>query len=258
MVQLIKNVCVAGLLVFLLSLNLRGEEADSVKTPFDVSIRLGVTNNGFSFVPAFTLGEPATSLDIILKWKRFSIEPQFQYSLTGKPWAFIFLYRYSIINQGRYLLTAGTHFPGLAFVYDDEAFEGNGGNRPIVDRILAAELINTFIVNPRISVTLFYLPSKGIQTESFKTGHFLSLSTGFSEIEIAHGFRMNFAPQIFYLRLDDRDGFYISANLTVEKKNFPVSLGSTFYKTFNNEIGGKDFNWNLSLFYTFHKKCQPR
>jgi hypothetical protein len=246
------------LFIIILPLNMQGGEPDTLKTPLDVSIRIGATNNGFSFVPAFTLGEPATSLDIILKWKRFSIEPQFQYSMKGRPWQFIFLYRYSIINQGRYLLTAGAHFPGLAFVYDDEAFEGNDGNRPVVDRVLAAELINTYIISPHLSISLLYLPSKGVQTESFKNGHFLSLSAGFSEVGLGQGFIMNFVPQIFYLRLDDRDGFYISGNITVGKKNFPVSLGSTFYKTYNDEIGGKDFNWNISLFYTFHKQYRSR
>jgi hypothetical protein len=258
MLQLLKNFCLSVWLVFLLSLNMKAENLDTLKSPLDLNIRVGVTNNGFSFVPAFTLGEPATSLDIILKWKRLSIEPQFQYSLSGKPWTFIFLYRYKIIQDGWYQLSAGTHFPGLAFVYDDEAFEGNGGNRPIVDRILAAEFINTFVINPQLSISLLYLRSKGVQTESFSNGHFLSLSPVFSPIAISHGFQLSLFPQVFYLRLDDRDGFYISGNLLVEKRNLPLSLGSTFYKTFDNEIGGKSFNWNLSLFYTFRKTYNSR
>lgn len=251
-------VYIAMLLVFILPLNNSAAESDTLKSPLDVNIRVGVTNNGFSFVPAFTLEEPATSLDIILKWKRFSIEPQFQYSLSGKPWTFIFLYRYKIIREGWYQLTAGTHLPALAFVYDDAAFESSDGNRPIVDRVLAAELINTFIVNPRLSFSLLYLRTRGVQTESFRNGHFLSLSPVFSPIGISNDFQINLFPQVFYLRLDNRDGFYISGNLLVEKRNFPLSVGSTFYKTFDNEIGGKDFNWNLCLFYTFHKKYYNR
>jgi hypothetical protein len=258
MASFLNYLCIAVCLVFLLPVNMQAADTDTLKSPLDLNIRVGLTNNGFSFVPAFTLGEPATSLDIILKWKRFSIEPQFQYSLTGKPWTFIFLYRYKIIREGWYQLSAGTHLPGLAFVYDDAAFESNGGNRPIVDRVLAAEFINTFIISPQFSISLLYLRSKGVQTESFSSGHFLSLSPVFSPIAISHGFQLSLFPQVFYLRLDDRDGFYISGNLLVDKRNFPLSLGSTFYKTFDNEIGGQDFNWNLSLFYTFRKTYHPR
>lgn len=65
---------------------------------------------------------------------------------------------------------------------------------------------------------------------------------------------MNFATQLFYLKLNERDGYFVSANLSVGKSNFPISFGSTMYKTFNKEIGGKDFNWNVSLFYSFNKK----
>jgi hypothetical protein len=258
MAPFLNYLCIAVCLVFLLPVNIQAADPDTINSPLDLNIKVGITNNGFSFVPAFTLGEPATSLDIILKWRRFSIEPQFQYSLTGKPWTFIFLYRYKIINDGWYQLSAGTHFPALAFVYDDSAFAGSNGNRPIVDRVLAAEIINTFIVSPRLSFSLLYLRSRGVQTESFRNGHFLSLSPVFSPIAISHGFQLNLFPQVFYLRLDDRDGFYISGSLLAEKRNFPLSLGSTFYKTFDNEIGGKDFNWNLSLFYTFRKTYHSR
>ncbi len=258
MIHFLKYLFPAVWLVFVIPGNIRAAEPDTLKSPLDLNIRVGVTNNGFSFVPAFTLGEPATSLDIILKWKRFSIEPQFQYSLSGKPWSFIFLYRYKVITEGRYQLSAGTHFPALAFIYDDSAFEGSGGNRPIVDRVLAAELINTFTVNPRLSFMLLYLRTRGVQTESFRNGHFLSLSPVFSPIQVARDYQLGLYPQVFYLRLDDRDGFYISGNILLEKRNFPLSLGSTFYKTFDDEIGGEDFNWNLSLFYTFRKTYHPK
>jgi hypothetical protein len=35
--------------------------------------------------------------------------------------------------------------------------------------------------------------------------------------------------------------------------NFFLFHPASSTKTFDNEIGGKDFNWNLSLFYTFRK-----
>jgi hypothetical protein len=62
---------------------------------------------------------------------------------------------------------------------------------------------------------------------------------------------MRFNPQVFYLKSGDKDGFYAAANLTLAKKNFPFSLSSMMNKALKTEIAGKDFNWNLSLGYTF-------
>ncbi len=247
-----RNIFLAGLLSFPLIVFSR--DADSTKVPLDVGIRIGITNNGFSFIPAFTLDEPATSLDISLKWKRFSMEPQFQYSLKAKPWSFIFFYRYKAIARKKYQLTVGSHLPALAFVTAD-ALPGQGDpDRIYVDRIVAGELINTLVVNPRVILGMYYIYSRGVQTESLRNGHYLSLNASFPNIRISDKIRLNFSPQVFYLRLDDRDGYYVSSNLTIGKSGLPFSVGSTMYKTFNNEIGGKDFNWNISLYYSCAKK----
>lgn len=228
-------------------------DADSTTVPLDVGIRIGITNNGFSFIPAFTLDEPATSLDISLKWKKFSIEPQFQYSLKGKPWSFIFFYRYKAITRNNYQLTVGSHLPALAFVTAD-ALSGEGSpDRILVDRIVAGELINTLVVNPNFIVGMYYIYSRGVKTESLRNGHYLSLNASFPNIRISDKIRLNYSPQVFYLRLDDRDGYYVSSNVTMTITDFPISFGSTMYKTFNKEIGGKDFNWNISLYYFFNK-----
>lgn len=239
---------------FLLPFILFSREADSTKVPLDVGIKIGVTNNGFSFIPAFTLEEPATSLDISLKWKRFSIEPQFQYSLEGKPWSFVFFYRYKALMKNRYQLTLGSHLPALAFVTEEFSTDEGRQTRIVADRIVAGEIINAFVVNPNVIVGLYYIYSRGVQIESLRNGHYLSFNATFSKIRLSEQINMIFSPQVFYLRLDDKDGYYVAARLNIAKSGFPVSFGSTLYKTFNNEIGGKDFNWNLSLYYTFNKR----
>ncbi len=242
-----------GLLLLLPLMGFSGE-ADSTKVPLDAGIKIGITNNGFSFIPAFTLDEPAASLDISLRWKRFSIEPQFQYSLKGKPWSFIFFYRYKALIRNKYQLTLGSHLPALAFVTEKDQADGNRYDKIVADRIVAGEIINTYIVNPKVILGMYYIYSRGIQIESLLNGHFLSLNAAFPQIRLSNQINMNFSPQVFYLRLDDRDGFYVSANVNIAKTGFPVSFGSTMYKTFNNKIGGKDFNWNFSLYYTFNKR----
>lgn len=72
---------------------------------------LSITNNGFSIIPAFTLGDPAAFLDMKMGNKRLTFEPQFRYALEGRPWSFIFIYRYKTIVKPKFQLTLGGHLP---------------------------------------------------------------------------------------------------------------------------------------------------
>ena len=44
-----------------------------------------------------------------------SFEPQFRYALEGKPWSFIFIYRYKFIDRDRFSLKVGAHAPAIIF-----------------------------------------------------------------------------------------------------------------------------------------------
>ena len=63
------------------------DQSDSKKLLFSGKINL--TNNGFSFIPLFSLGKPATTVNLSVGGKRFSFDPQFRFDLDGmKPWSF--------------------------------------------------------------------------------------------------------------------------------------------------------------------------
>ena len=53
-----------------------------------------VTNKGISLIPSFTLGKPATLIDLVTRKAELSFEPQFRVGLDGKPWSFVFWGRY--------------------------------------------------------------------------------------------------------------------------------------------------------------------
>ncbi len=76
---------------------------------------LSVTHNGFSFIPSFSLGKPAAILDVAVGNKRLSFEPQFRFALEGKPWSFIFIYRYKFIDRDKFQFTFGGHIPAIVF-----------------------------------------------------------------------------------------------------------------------------------------------
>jgi hypothetical protein len=84
--------------------------------------------------------------------------------------------------------------------------------------------------------------------------HFLSLRAGFSNIRLSKKFYVRFNPQLYYLKMDQEDGFYFNATLTFLKRNFPVSLSALINKSIKSEISaGEDFLWNVGVIYSFNK-----
>jgi hypothetical protein len=54
--------------------------------------------------------------------------------------------------------------------------------------------------------------------------------------------------------MDYKEGYYFASNLTVSRKNFPLSLSTMMNKPIQTDIWGKKFEWNVSLIYSFDKK----
>ena len=78
---------------------------------------VSVTNNGFSFIPTCSLGKPATIADLSIGGKRFSFDPQFRFDLKKlKPWSFIFIWRYKVVQSEKFQLITGVHLPAISFL----------------------------------------------------------------------------------------------------------------------------------------------
>ena len=230
------------------------QDSMSRKDTLNFRSEVSLTNNGFSFNPAFTLGKPAAILEMSIVWKRFSFEPQFRFSLDGKPWAFIFIYRYKIITSKKFQFTVGTHLPGMPFITKTVTSGGVTSNTTVINRYLVAELIPTYWITPKTYIGIYYNYAHGVEAEAIQQGHFLSLRAGFNNVKLSKQFHMSLAPQLFYLKLDEREGYYFSANMSIIKISFPISIGSTMFNAFQTDVAGKDFNWNVSVIYSFNKK----
>ncbi len=70
-------------LLFICLFSAKAQTADST---FHISGAASVTNNGISLLPMFTLGKPAAIFDLSVGNSRLAFEPQFRFSLEGKPW----------------------------------------------------------------------------------------------------------------------------------------------------------------------------
>lgn len=96
--------------------------------------------------------------------------------------------------------------------------------------------------------------SIGLDEGTTRQTDFVALRAHFSNIPLSKKLFLQFNPQIFYLKTDERDGTYLTSILTLAKKNFPISISSIMNKGIQTNIISKDFDWNVSLVYSFHKK----
>jgi hypothetical protein len=186
--------------------------------------------------------------------KRFSFEPELRFALEGKPWSFVFISRYKVINKPKFQLSVGTHLPAIAF--KTISVIKNGEPVDVIQALRffpVMELMPNYSITKNISVGMFYLYGHGLEKGGTQNNHFLSFRTNFSNIKISNQYFLRFNPQVFYLKADQKHGFYTSANITMAKQNSPFSISSMMNKAIKTEIAGKDFNWNVSIAYAFGK-----
>jgi hypothetical protein len=219
---------------------------------------LSATNNGFSIVPAFTLGAPAAFLDMRMGNKRMSFEPQFRFALEGRPWSFIFIYRYKAIVKPKFQLSLGAHLPALNFVTNTVIINGIEEQLSVTRRFLAGEINPTYKISNTNSVGLYFLRGHGFQNYGPQNSTFLSLQGNFTKIKLVGRTYLSFSPQVFYLKVDANDGIYMNATTTFGFNGFPLTISSIVNKAIDSKIPAKDFDWNVSLIYTLNKQFTLR
>ena len=240
------------LLVFLTHIAMSQDETSAKIYHFNGDV--SITNNGFSFIPTFSLGEPAAIINLSLGGKRFSFEPQFRFELKGlKPWSFIAIWRYDLVQSEGTILRLGVHFP--AFSYLKRMVEINGVMTELIytQRWITPELTFSTKLSNKINAGVYYIHGFGLESEDqTKNTDFISLRMGLN-IPIAKKWYFLWNPQVYYLRMDDLGGFFTAQSITIGHKKIPISLSSMMNISLeeDNEIPAKNFNWNISVIYTF-------
>lgn len=237
----------------LILLSTLGSFAQKPDSTFQFRTDLTLTNNGFSIVPAFTLGAPAAFLDMRMGNRRLTFEPQFRFALEGRPWSFIFIYRYKAILKPKFQLTFGGHLPGLNYI--TRTVDVNGIQEPlsVARRFLAAEIIPTYRFSQHASLGMYYLRGHGFQQHGPQNSHFLALQGNFSKLKLAGKTYFSFQPQVFYLKVDAQDGYYANATTTLGVFGFPLTLSGIVNKAMTSSIPARNFDWSLNLVYTLDK-----
>ncbi|MBK7939465.1 MAG: hypothetical protein IPJ82_21340 [Lewinellaceae bacterium] len=229
------------------------QEADSTKRVINFKGAVSITNNGFSLVPTFSLGKPAVVTIFSISGKgRLSFEPEIRYSMEFKPWSMVFIWRYKLVRKEKFQLALGTHLPALNFITGPVIKNGVQQDAIQARRFFPVmELIPNYVINKNINLGIYYLYSIGLEKELTKDNHFVSLRVGFNDIPFIKRCYLRFNPKFYYLKLDERDGFYVAGSLTLAHRDCPFSLSTLMNKAIDSNILAKDFDWNVSLNYTF-------
>lgn len=229
------------------------QTAVTPKSEYHFSGSISTTNNGISFIPTFSLGKPAAIFNISIGTKKLSFEPEFRASLEGKPWSLILWWRYKLLNDDKFKFTVGGH-PALSFKSVVADVAGIQTNTMQAQRYLAGELSSNYSLSKNISIGTYYLYSHGMESNSIKNTNFLTLNSSFSNIKLSNELALRFSPQVYYLKMDSKDGIFFSSSLTLTKKNAPVSISALVNKVIQTDINTKDFVWNATIAYSFNNK----
>jgi hypothetical protein len=248
----IRLILLWGIFVFLTSYGF-SQQNDSTQKVTIFSGTLGVTNNGFSIIPTFSLNSPASIVQLSWRKNRFSIDPDIRLTPDARRGGVLLWFRYYPIERKIFKLRVGVH---PAFNLQTREIIVNGISSEITQmrRFFAWELAPSFKINKHFSAGVFYLQGNGLQKDGPQTSHFINLNTRISNIKLGKKYRFALIPAVYYLKLDQYEGFYYTAVGVLNNTKWPFSLQSAFNKTIKSNLpGNKDFLWNVSINYHFSR-----
>lgn len=241
------------ILLFTIPVLTFAQNTDDSKTPINFGGLITVTNKGISSIPNLTLGKPAAIVSLSMG-QRVRFEPEFRFALEGKPWMFIFWWRYDMLKTDKFLFKVRAN---PTVVFKTISITNNNVTDDIIrtSRTLTGDMTVSYLPTKNISLSTYYMYVYGVENDAIKNTHYLALRTAFSNIKLTEQFYMGFNPSVYYLKMDENHGFYANVGLSLAKRNFPLSISTLINKTIHTQIPvGEDFLWNVSLVYTFNKK----
>lgn len=225
---------------------------DSTKKEIQFATTALITNNGISVVPIFTLGKPAAIINFTVG-RKFTFEPEFRVSLEGKPWSFIYWFRYKLAKTPKFTWSIGAH-PAIIFKTIPVTINGNNEQVLRAQRFVAAEMAQNYRFNKHVNLGFYYLVGAGSVENKTKPTNLLTLRGGYNNVDLGKGFIAGVNSQLIYLFTNGEEGSYVNASVTLTHKQSPVTLSYFYNKPINTSItGGKDPVWNVAATYAFNK-----
>jgi hypothetical protein len=211
-----------------------------------------IQSKGISTIPNLTLGKPAIVFDMSVG-RKLTFEPQFRFSLEGKPWAMVFWWRYKILTGNKFTMDARANY-SLAFKTISDTSSGKSQEIIRTTRYLAGALSPNFQVNKYIGVGMYLFYTRGLEKYITQNTYMVSFRPSISNIPITKNIVARIGPEIYYLKMDDKEGVYLNTTLLVTRKNFPLSVSALANRTLKSNIPADyNFLWNVGLIYSFNK-----
>lgn len=249
-----KKYCVQLLCFLFTTVQSFSQVADSSKPVQHVGGTVTATQNGISLVPSFSLNKPAVMFDFNIGGKKLTFEPFLRFGMDGKPWSFIFWWRYKLATGDKFKMSIGAHpsfvFRSISNPQVPDALQ--------VSRFAAFDLTPSYKVAKNTTLGVYYLFSKGLDASSVRYTHFVTLNANFSHIGLGKTLYAKYVPQVYYLNMAGRDGLYVTHSLTLAANKFPLSVQTIMNKALHTELAGKNFVWNASVIYSFNKNYVRR
>lgn len=213
-----------------------------------------VQTKGISTIPNLTLGKPAAVFDMKIG-RKLTFEPQFRFALDGKPWAMVFWWRYYASFSNKFKVTLHTNY---SFSYKTiTSYSAIGTPQYLIrtTRYLVAAVAPNYQFNKHVGVGMYLFYNKGIEKFITQNTYMASLRPSFSNIPVTKNISARFGPEVYYLKMDSKDGVYLNATLSFSKKNFPLSVSALLNKPVESNIPAEyDLLWNVGLVYSFSKQ----
>ncbi len=233
-------------------LSVSAQDKDNSKTLFFAG-NINFTNNGFSFIPLFSLGKPATTINLSIGGKRLSFDSQLRFDLDGmRPWSFLFGWNYRLIQNKKFSVRLGSFFPAYAFSNLEYIRKSKNINVLTPQRYFIWNTFMSYNISNKINVGVYYLNGRGLEKiDQTKSGNFISLRLFANKLNISKSISLNLNPEFYFLKIDNNDGVYVATTFSLHHIKIPIFISSTINKAINTNLNAKTFDWNIALNYKF-------
>lgn len=229
------------------------QQADSAQSATTLSGLVGITNNGFSIIPSFSLNSPAFIASLSIRKNKLSFEPDIRLVPDASKGGVLLWLRYRLVDNQKFKLRLGTH---PAFTLIRRGITENGKTTEITEmlRFLAYEAVPSYQIKPNWGVSAMYLAGHALQNHGLQLTRALFLNTAVSNIKLSSKLRFHLYPSVFFLYTDGYRGDYLTVTGVLAHKKLPFTLQSTINHTFKSNVpNNRDFIWNVLAAYNFSR-----
>lgn len=229
------------------------QQTDSTQSTTTFSGSIGISNNGFSIIPSFSLNSPAAVATLSIRKNSFSFEPDIRLVPDASKGGMLWWLRYRLVDNPKFKFRLGAH---PAFTFVRRSIVDNGKTTEITEmlRFLAYEAVPSYQISQNFGLSAMYLEGHGLQKHGPQKTRALFLNTAISNIKLSEKLVFHLYPSIFFLYTDGYRGDYLTVTGVLAHKKLPFTLQSTINQTFKSDVpGNQEFMWNVMLAYNFSK-----